>query len=312
MSLIDKLEILKDRADLLGRVRSFFAERNVLEVDCPLIARHASVDLHIDLIEVFACRERRFLITSPEYPMKRLLAMGMGDIYQLSHVFRDGELGKKHSPEFMMIEWYRIGFSFEAMIDETLAVLQLFLGSHPIQRTSYRDILLQYAHLDYLQATPHDLQTTLLKAGLDPASDDKDTLLDQVMSMIVEPALPKTSWQVIYHYPASQAALSTIIEKKDQERVGERFEIYFNGVELANGYHELADSAEQKARFENANLQREQAGKSSLPMDPHLLEALRLGLPACCGVAVGFDRLMMLRHNTNLLSDIIPFGWHDA
>lgn len=305
----DRLSILRDRAKMLAQARSFFAERDVLEVDCPILTNGASVDAHIDLIPAtFKGFSIRYLHSSPEYGMKRLIVEGLGDIYQLSHVFRDGEYGQRHNPEFCMAEWYRMGYSFDEMIEETLAFIRLFLGPLPSRIYSYRE-LFQSLGIDYLYASEDELVDLLKPYNIQ--LQDKESLLNLVLGLLIEPKLGQDELSVLAYYPASQAALAKIIQK-DEEAVALRFEIYYKGVELCNGYSELPFAEEQRARFEQANKDRLQLGKSALPIDEFFLAALEKQLPDCCGVAVGFDRLMMLRHNASALADVIPFDWPSA
>jgi lysyl-tRNA synthetase class 2 len=304
---------LQERAAMLAEARAFFAERNVLEVDTPALSKSACVDTHIDVMRVnVASHLVGYLHTSPEYGMKQLLSQGSGDIYQLSHVFRKGEISPLHTPEFMMCEWYRCGFSFEEMIEETLAFIEFFLGERTAQTFTYREALLRFADLDYVDATTQDLLRALEQHNI-PLSDetrksDRDTLLQCLMSFVVEPRLPENELIVIRDYPATQAALART-QMRGREAIAERFEVYFNKIELANGYHELADAKEQRKRFEQANLERMALGKESLPIDEDFLEALERGLPDCCGVAVGFDRLMLLRHGKKDLEEIHIQPW---
>jgi lysyl-tRNA synthetase class 2 len=312
----NKIELLKDRALMLALARGFFEEKGVLEVDCPSLSACPSIDIHIDLIPAFYVgSQKRFLHSSPEYGMKRLLSLGIGDCYQLSHVFRDGECGELHNPEFMMAEWYRVGTSFQGMIEETVDFISLFLGRVSVKFISYREALREYIAVDYLTATCDDLVLCLEERGFSMNSDlsleDKDSLLNLLMGHYVEPHFEGEILWVLTHYPASQAALANTIMKGD-EQVAERFEIYFKGVELANGYHELTDAVEQRKRFEEANDKREIMGKVRLDSDGRFLQALEVGLPDSCGVAVGFDRLMMLRHDTPRIGDIMPFPWEEA
>lgn len=313
---LSKIERLRDRAHMLRTARQFFFEREILEVDCPALCRSASVDTHIDLMPVtYNGRETAYLHSSPEYGMKRLLAEGIGDIAQLSHVFRDGECSHKHNPEFMMAEWYRCGMTFSAMIEETVAFIRLFLGDLPFQQLSYREIFLQYADLDYLTASPSDLVRYLKNHGVEgypeAEAEGKDALLNLILGILIEPKLGLNELCVLAHYPASQSALAKTVWHGD-EPVAERFEIYFQGVELANGYHELTDEKEQRKRLVEANERRQELGKNSLPIDERFLEALDKGVPDSCGVAVGFDRLMMLRHQSPHIGDSIPFSWEEA
>ncbi len=308
-----KITVLKDRAACLAKARSFFADRGILEVDTPLLSHSAPVDEHIDVFKVILPEGSfGYLHTSPEYAMKRLLAEGIGDIYQLSHVFREGEVGRLHNPEFTMVEWYRIGISYAAMIAESLDFICCFLGSLPNESISYRDALQTYAGIDYLHATHAELLQTIHRHGIvlsDEAKDwDKETLLQLLLSSVVEPHLGQKKLSVLFDYPASEAALAKTRQKND-ETVADRFEIYYQGVELCNGYYELIDPLEQRCRFEEANSMRIALGKSALPIDEQFLAALEKGMPECCGVAVGFDRLMILRHQANSLSEVLPFTW---
>ncbi len=311
-----KLAVLKDRAAMLAKARVFFAERHVMELDCPCISASASVDAHIDLIPVLdAAHRHRYLHSSPEYGMKRLLAEGIGDCYQLSHVFRQGEQGTKHNPEFMMAEWYRIGFTFEQLIQEALDFTRLFLGSLPSETLTYREAFKRYAGFDYVQMTNEQLLDYLKKHCIEVypevIAEGRDAILNLILGIQIEPHLGQNQLCALAYYPSTQAALAQTRQIAD-EKVAERFEIYYNGIELANGYHELADAGEQRERLLQANKDRLHLGKSTLPLDENFLQALEKGLPDCCGVAVGFDRLMMLRHHTSSLSDVLPFDWNFA
>lgn len=294
---------------MLAKARAFFAERSILEVDCPALKLSACVDTHIDPMRVVMGKNLTgYLHTSPEYGMKELLSRGSGDIYQMSHVFRKEEVSPTHQPEFMMVEWYRCGFSFDEMIDETLAFTHLFLGVQKSQIFTYRKLFQEFVGIDYVKADAetllHCIDAHELSLSADARHADKDTLLQCLMSFVIEPKLPQEKLVVIRDYPATQAALAQTHERGD-EKFAERFEVYFGGLELANGYHELADSAEQRRRFEEANAERLKLGKEALPLDENFLEALERGLPDCCGVAVGFDRLMMLKNGVSEIQHVI-------
>lgn len=305
------LAILTDRAQMLGRARQFFAERDVMEVDCPLLCHAPAIDAHIDVIPAtYVGREPRYLFTSPEYGMKRLLAEGCGDIYQLSHVFRDGEHGERHQPEFCLAEWYRVGMTFEEMIAETVEFIELFVGAGQRQVMTYHEMFQQFAGVD-IEAP--GLLNTLREKGVELYSgvEERDELLNLLLGQVIEPQLGREGVFVVTHYPASQAALARTITR-DGVEVAERFEVYYRGVELANGYHELIDAEEQRQRFIRSNEERQQLGKVVYPLDEAFLAALEKGIPDCCGVAVGFDRLMMVRHGTESLADVIPFDWSES
>ena len=285
-----RLDILKDRAQMLHEVRAFFHTRNILEVDCPLLCQSPANDSYITPMQT---KEGRFLHTSPEYGMKRLLCEGLGDCFQLSHVFRQAECGSRHNPEFTMLEWYRLGFSLEEMIEETLALARVFMPGS-VQMLTYEELFEQYAGIN-----PYNCRLEDLKA---PSSSFEESL-HYVLATVIEPQLPQSTFTVVYDFPESQCALAQI-----QEGVAKRFEIYYGEVELANGYLELEDKEEHLIRFETLNKTRE----VPLPIDKRFLAALEHGLPSCCGVAVGFDRLMMSRHHTKEIVDILPFSWGTA
>ncbi len=296
---------------MLAKVRSFFFDREVLEVDTPMLSHTAPIDTHIEVMSInFPSGEKGYLHTSPEYAMKRLLAQQCGDIYQLSHVFRAEEAGRLHNPEFTMIEWYRIGVSLQSLIDETLDLIRLFLGDIPVHVYSYLEAFRKFVGIDYRTATAQDLKAIAEKNHLPLASDsitwNKDTFLHFLMAFLIEPNF--AGLNIICDFPSTQAALAKTCQKGD-EFIAERFEIYFNGIELANGFHELTDPIEQRARFVKANLERQKLGKEVLPLDEHFLAALEQGLPDSCGVAVGFDRLLMLMLKKESLSEILPFSW---
>jgi lysyl-tRNA synthetase class 2 len=303
--------MLQERATMFARARSFFSERGVLEVDCPILASSASVDAHIDLIET---TEGRFLHTSPEYAMKRLLSEGCGDIYQLGHVFRKGEYGVKHSPEFTMAEWYRLGMPFEQMIEETADFIRLFLGELPLESITYREAFQKYLRIDVDEISEEALYEKLVEREIIPIRSDipelrKEELLNQLLAIVIEPQLGNGCLTVLWGYPKDQAALARTVQYQGKE-VAERFEIYHEGIELCNGYHELTDAKEQKRRFLASNEHRLLLKKEALPIDDYFLAALDQGLPDCCGVAVGVDRLMMLRLKAKTLGEILPFSWH--
>lgn len=273
LASINKVTILKDRAALLAQARAFFAKKGVLEVDVPILSQSASIDLHIDLITATCCGKRTYLHSSPEYGMKRLLAEGIGDIYQISHVFRDHEQGSRHTVEFMMAEWYRMGLTFHEMIEETVSFISLFLNPlhSKIEMFSYKEAFLRHV-------------------GFYPELVSER---DALYAFEIEPHFEHDCLTVIIDFPPEQAALANL----GKNGLAERFEIYYGGMELANGYHELIDPQEQRERLKVANEEREAHGKNRLPLDEQFIEALDRGLPDCCGVAVGFDRLMMLRHH---------------
>ena len=300
---------------MLAKTREFFRTRHICEVDCPMLSPVADVAAHIDLVTaLYNQTQTCYLIPSPEYGMKKLLSEGMGDIYQLSHVFRDGECSSKHNPEFTMIEWYRVGMRFEALIAETMDLMQEFLGDLPRSTLSYREAFLRYAGFDYLAMNQEGLLDYIAKKNISTypniENETKDDLLNLILASI-EPEFGKEGLCALTYYPSTQAALAQTVVIGD-EISAERFEIYYQGIELCNGYHELTDAFEQRLRLIEGNQKRLQLGKKALPIDEEFLSALEKGLPDCCGVAVGFDRLMMLRHRTQEIADVIPFAWERA
>lgn len=277
------------RSACLAKVRKFFEERGVIEVDTNILSPYAPIDLHIDIMKVdMGGGAIGYLHSSAEYAMKKLLAQGSGDIYQLCHVFRSGEISPFHSPEFTMIEWYRVGMSFDSFIDETLDVIRLILGPLPKEIFSYREALLKFGGVDL----DGDLGKST-EIELSSRFWDKDTKLDLLFTHLIEPHLGKGVLTVITDYPASQAALAKKAIVNGRE-VAKRFEVYFEGIELANGYDELTDAAEQRTRLIEENEARIAMGKECLPIDEEFLDALAMGMPESCGVAVGFDRLVKL------------------
>jgi lysyl-tRNA synthetase class 2 len=313
LSFASKVARLQDRAFMFKAARHFFDQQGIIEVDCPILSPQASVDTHIDLVKAFyRGKEKCYLHSSPEFGMKRLLAEGIGDIYQLSHVFRDGEWSAKHNPEFTMAEWYRLGFSLDQMIEDTVQFIRLFLGELPYHIVSYREIFLQKTGINYVTASEQELFSYIQNQNIPfyPSilEEGRDALLNLILGSQIESQLGQGKLCVLAYYPASQAALARK-HWHGQEQVAERFEIYYQGVELANGYHELTDAHEQRLRFHEANASRLALGKEALPIDENFLQALEKGLPDCCGVAVGFDRLMMLRQKQTDIADVLAWGW---
>lgn len=306
------LALLRERARLLSAVRAFFAQRDILEVETPLLCSSGVTDPSIEPFTV-ACgislSQPRYLQTSPEYAMKRLLAAHGEAIYQISKAFRDGEAGARHNPEFTLLEWYRPGFDHHRLMDEVTDLLGHCLGARPVRKISYRKLFLQHVGLDPMTAQVAELEACA-RARLDVGAlaGDADLWLDLLMSHVVEPQLKSEGMCFVYDYPASQAALSKIVTV-DGASVGQRFELYVDGVELANGYCELTDATEQRHRFEWDNDKRRANGLPTRTLDEYLLAALQYGLPECSGVALGLDRLLMLMAGRDDIRDVLAFGW---
>ncbi len=308
-------QTLQQRATLLRVARDFFADREILEVETPVLGRHAVTDPHIRSLQLE--HEPIWLRTSPEYHMKRLLAADSGDIYQIGKVFRAGESGSRHEPEFTMAEWYRLNSSFDSMVDETcdfIRCLHAAIGPQlptGIDRYGYRDVFREHTGIDpgaaalaELQKFATGLPTWHVALG-EQLGNDRQGWLDFIISQAVYPRLPGGTLQVITDYPADQAMLART--RPDDPHSAERFEVFLNGLELANGFHELADAGEQRRRFVADNDRRAAAGLPVIDIDEHLLTALQHGLPDCCGVAVGIDRLLMLAGNYRNLAATLSF-----
>ena len=309
---------LVQRAALLAHAREFFAARGVLEVDTPLVVNAPVSDVHIHCASVqlaaLAGAPRapppHYLHSSPEYAMKRLLAAGSGDIYQICHVVRGFECSRLHNPEFTLIEWYRAGFTLEALMDEVEALVRSLLGAAASgragERLSYREAFSRELGLDPLSASVAQLQEAAQPLGFrGDAHTSRDTWLELLMASRIGPRLGGNALTFVYGYPASQAALARL-DARDP-RTALRFELYCDGIELANGFHELAAAAEQRARFERDNAERRRRGLPVAAPDERLLAALEAGLPDCAGVALGFDRTLMLASGAAEIEEVLAF-----
>lgn len=296
-------DVLKCRARLLAGFRDWFQQRGILEVETPVLSRAAVCDPHIHSLSALISGERFYLHTSPEFAMKRLMASGSGSIYQICKVFRDDELSRLHNPEFTMIEWYQIGLDYHALMNEITDLLSNLLKIEKIEALTYQQAFQQSVGIDPFSASYSDLVTL---AGEVTGTMSKDDLLDLILSLEVLPAF-KNKAVFIYDYPMSQAALSRI-----RGEIAERFELIINGVELANGYTELTDSQELQQRFLHDNQQRQRNGLEPMPIDQHFLAAMTRGLPECAGVALGFDRLVMLAMGKHSLAEVMPIPFNSA
>lgn len=306
-------ENLRKRADIIKAIRNFFYDRGVTEVDTPCLSHATVTDVHMvpfstQLLTPGGVADTLYLMTSPEYHMKRLLAAGSGPIFQLCHSFRNEEQGRYHNPEFTMLEWYRLRFDMYHLIDEVDDLLQQVADCPTAEMLTYQQVFLRYLDIDPLSADKNQLRELAIKhdlANVAAGEDDKDILLQLLFMAGVEPHIGKDRPAVIYHFPASQAALAQI--SPEDHRVAERFEVYYKGVELANGFHELTDASEQRQRFEQDNRKRTQRGLPQRAIDEHLLSALAAGIPDCSGVALGVDRLIMLALGAESLAEVLAF-----
>ena len=302
---------------MLAAARQFFAQCGVLEVETPLLSAAAASDPQIESLatQLAGSAGKAYFCTSPEYAMKRLLAAGSGDIYQICKAFRDGERGRWHNPEFTLIEWYRVGFDDSKLMSEVEALLGQLLAPYrplpPAERLSYADAMRRHAGIDVHAAGECEVVESAQRHGIDFVGDlDRDGRLDLLMSLIVGPRLGFERPCFIGDYPVSQAALARL--KPGPPPVAARFELYVDGIELANGFHELADVAQQRARFAEDLALRRRRGLPVPPLDEHLLAALAAGLPDCAGVALGFDRLVAISLAAPRLADALAFNIDNA
>ena len=303
------IENLRKRAAIIAKIRNFFNTRNYLEVETPIMARFGISDPYLANIKARFRNQSYCLQTSPEYHMKRLLAAGSGAIYQLARVFRDDELGRWHNPEFTMLEWYQPGINHHQLIDEVDLLLQEVLVSAPLIKKTYQQAFLEICDFDPITASVDLLKQIVDSYGLGnvlpDTEEDRDQYLFLLMSHVIEPGLSKESSPVaIYNFPISQAALAQV-----NNGFAERFEIYYCGVELANGFHELTDPSLQRVRFEQDNAIRKAQGFEQCSIDEYLIEALEQGIPPCSGVALGLERLLALALNEPSISKVLAFDF---
>lgn len=307
---------LRARARLITRIREFFAARGVIEVETPALAAAAAVDPHLDSLCAqyagpgFPAGRALYLQTSPEFAMKRLLAAGSGPIYQLGKAFRNGEKGRLHNPEFTLLEWYRPGFGDHAMMDEIEALVADLLGlTQRFERRSYRELFRHRLRIDPATATVEDLRECARREGLARSDElplsEPDAWLDLLLTHLIEPQLGIETPCFVHDYPPGQAALARI--RPGEYPVAERFELYIDGVEIANGFHELADAAEQRTRFERDRARRRRDGLPDIAPDERLLAALAHGLPDCAGTALGVDRLVMIALGAKSIGEVMAF-----
>jgi lysyl-tRNA synthetase class 2 len=313
------LATLRRRAAALATTREFFRARGVLEVETPALVNAPVSDVNLRSVRVDMAGHATplWLHTSPEYAMKRLLAAGSGDIFQICRVYRGAERGRQHNPEFTMLEWYRLGFSLADLMREVAALVNALLGAAlPVEFVSYRDALREHANVDPFDCDDAELRRATKSLGFDaaPASPangaaareaGRDEMLDLIVGARVGPALGATALTFLHRYPASQAALARL--DPEDPRAALRFELYHRGLELANGYHELASGAEQRARFAADLAGRAARGLPAATIDVNLLAALDAGLPDCAGVALGFDRVLMLACDARAIDEVLAF-----
>jgi lysyl-tRNA synthetase class 2 len=299
-------EQLKSRARLLQTIREFFISRSVMEVESPLISMAGNTDPEIHSVRTST---GAYLRTSPEFALKRLLAAGSGDIFELGRVFRAGESGRNHNPEFTLLEWYRTGLDYHLLMEEVAdLVRQCGRGKFdrwPHEKLSYRQLFKRYLELDPFNADERTLSSTAKEHGISDINLGRKQWLDLLLTLVIQPALPEECLTFVYDYPADQAALSRI--RPGSPPLAERFELFLGRTELANGYQELTDAVEQLNRFDAENSQRESSGKPLYDIDHHLVAALEHGLPECSGVALGVDRLLMAIGDVEMIDEVLTF-----
>ena len=309
---------LRERARLIATVRAFFAARGIWEVETPVLGQGGSTDVHLVSLSSLARTDKGqrklWLQTSPEFHMKRLLAADSGPIFQLAKSFRDGEVGARHNIEFTMLEWYRPGFTLAQLIEETTALVEHVLPQSPgpVVYYRYRELFHRHLEVDPFTTSLVTLRSLAAERGNMSAQalaeEGRDTCLDLLMGMVIEPTLGQQELSVVVDYPASQAALARRHQDADGEWVASRFELYLNGIELANGYDELTDAEEQRQRFDADNAERRRLGLPEVDVYAHLLAALEQGLPASSGVALGLDRLIQLALGKARLEEVLAFS----
>jgi lysyl-tRNA synthetase class 2 len=313
--------VMRLRAGLLAAIRRYFEHQGVLEVETPVLSRGAAIDPAIESFHTgyrgpgCAAGERLFLHTSPEFFMKRLLAAGSGPIYQIARVFRNAEAGRRHNPEFTLLEWYRPAFDHHRLMDDVEGLLSRVLPDHPllqspIERLSYRQLFIEHVGLDPFVDDAATIRDLLVRKGVTPPDamplSEVRRWLDLALTHLVEPALTGRAL-FVFDYPAEQAALARV--RSDDPPVAERFELYLDGIELANGFHELTDAAQQRRRFERENRQRQVSGSDLMPVDEYFLASLEAGLPDCSGVALGIDRLVMAAAGLESIDRAVAFSY---
>ncbi|HJT98808.1 MAG TPA: EF-P lysine aminoacylase EpmA [Rhodanobacteraceae bacterium] len=311
-------EALALRAKLNAAIRDFFAERGVLEVETPILSEAGNTEPNIESFattfsgHVAAGSRERWMRTSPEHALKRLVALGIGDCYELGRVFRNGEAGRRHNPEFTLLEWYRVGWDHRRLIGETVEIVQRALAlaarKAEVRELTYRDLFRTELGIDALLDPVETLAAALADVRIDGGGLSRDDWLDLVLTHKLQPAFPRNRITVIRDYPATQSALAKI--RDGDPPVAERFELFLGPHELANGYHELTDPAEQRARFERDNARRRARGQRGMPIDERFLAALA-NMPGCAGVALGVERLLM--HMTDGdIGDVLAFPFAEV
>ncbi len=315
-------DVLRLRAQLYNKIRDFFSERAVLEVETPLLGSGCGTDPQLDFFNTYYCtpplQHKLFLQTSPEFAMKRLLASGSGSIYQICKAFRNGESGRFHNPEFTLLEWYRVGFTLPELMDEIAELMSLlfknYIALNDPQRFSYQEIFQHYTGLNALEFSYKKYsdyaQSNNVADAVTICGYDHGLWLDFIFSHNIQPNLGQNAVAMIFGYPACQSSLARI--NKDNSKITDRVEVFINGVELGNGYYELTDAKEQSKRFDEEIAFRRQIKRPVTVKDKHLIAALEQGLPECSGMAIGLDRILMLMTGSSIIDEVLNFPIHRA
>ncbi len=300
------IQVLKKRSQILRKIREFFYAQNIIEVETPLLALYGVTDPYNDNFECYYYGKKYYLQTSPEYHLKRLLAAGTPDLFQLSKAFRNESSGKHHNCEFTILEWYRLGFDYQQLIVDVLNLVSKIMPNIKIAKFTYAELFKKYCNINPFESTTEQLKyyaitTKIVERDLQM---DKDAWLSLIMSHCIEPKLrSEKKCVVIYDFPKSQASLAVI-----DGDIAKRFEVYINGIELANGFEELLDYKEQELRFKSDNVQRLKESKSAMAIDKYFIDSLKAGLPQCSGVALGVDRLIMAALDISDIKQVLSFS----
>lgn len=305
------LETLRHRARILALIRTFFAARGVLEVETPQLSPVTATDPLLASVPAFPWTDEScwYLQTSPEFAMKRLLAAGSGPIFQIARVFRRAEHGARHNPEFSMLEWYRPGFDTHELIQEVAELVRAVIGMRPLRRDAWRTLFRERIGIDPFAASDADLRAcAVASAGPAVTTWTRDELFDLLFSERVEPSLGGECLQFVDGFPPGRASLARTVRDAQGELVADRFELFIDGHEIANGYNELLDPVELRARMEDDNRTRRDRGDIQIPLDERLLAAMEHGLPPCAGVALGLDRLVMVARGARDIDEVLAFS----
>jgi lysyl-tRNA synthetase class 2 len=309
-----RLQTLRQRAFLLSKIRKYFALESVLEVETPILSSAGNTDIHIESFksnQIKADANTSYLRTSPEFPLKRLLCSGVGDVYELGKVFRKGEVSKTHNVEFTLLEWYRINFNYIQLIQDVTSLFEFIFSSFEFQLPkadifTFSEVFKHFLNIDVSQISVTQLNFNCNEYGYSGSQLNKDEGLDYLFATQVQPRFDKQCLTFITHYPASQAALAQI--NPNDPTTALRFEVFYQGLELGNGYQELTDANELSHRFKRDNLFRTDNQMEEIVIDSQMLFAMRQGMPECSGIAIGVDRLLMALLKSDDIAEVLSFS----